>query len=136
MARCQCGALHVQVQGEPESVVACSCIACQRRTGSVLGVGAYYPRDRVSFHGEAREHVRAADSGFSFHTFFCPSCGTSLYWWSDRGPVRIGIAVGAFADPTFPKPERSVYETSKHTWLHFAPGTLGFEHGRDSKRTR
>ena len=35
----------------------------------------------------------------------------------------ISVAVGAFADPTFPPPERSVYANRKHAWVEF--GSLG-----------
>jgi hypothetical protein len=135
-AQCQCGALRIAVTGDEEAVVACSCSACQRRTGSVLGVGAYYARDQVAISGEAREYVRTADSGHAFHSFFCPTCGSSLYFYSARDPNRIGVAVGAFADPDFPAPARSVFDESKHKWIAFGADVPGFSRGRDSARTR
>lgn len=135
-AHCQCGALKLSVEGDHEAVVACSCLDCQRRTGSVLAVGVYYRKTQVAITGEAREHVRPADSGNQFHTFFCPTCGTSLYFYSDRDPNRIGVAVGAFADPDFPAPVRSVFDQSKHKWITFGADVPGFARGRDSERTR
>jgi hypothetical protein len=51
-AHCSCGALRVVVSADPEAVVACHCGECQRRTGSVFGVGAsskrkkFAPKDR------------------------------------------------------------------------------------------
>lgn len=135
-AQCQCGALRIAVTGEHEAVVACSCTECQRRTGSVLGMGAYYPKAQVAIEGEAREYVRQADSGNAFHTFFCPTCGSSMYFYSDRDPNRVGVAVGAFADPDFPPPMRSVFDESKHKWVVFGADVPGFSRGRDSARTR
>ena len=41
-ASCQCGALSAKTRVEPTGIVACHCSGCQRRTGSVFGVGAYY----------------------------------------------------------------------------------------------
>jgi hypothetical protein len=32
-------------------------------------------------------------------------------------PQLIGVGVGAFADPSFPPPEGSVFATYKHGWL-------------------
>jgi hypothetical protein len=31
----------------------------------------------------------------------------------------IGVAVGALADPDFPAPVISIFERSKHHWVHF-----------------
>ncbi|HVK80485.1 MAG TPA: GFA family protein [Verrucomicrobiae bacterium] len=135
-AQCQCGALKANVDGEPDAVVACSCLECQRRSGSAFGLGAYFQRDGVKVSGDSREYVRIADSGNAFHTFFCPNCGTSLYWFSARDPERVGVAVGAFADPNFPAPNRSVFDESKHAWVCFADDLAGFTRGRDSARTR
>jgi hypothetical protein len=126
-AQCQCGALRASVDTEPEAVVICSCTECQRRSGSPFGEAAYFSRDHVTLSGEAREYVRTADSGKTFHTF---------YWHSARDPNRIGIAVGAFADSHFPAPSRSVFDRSKADWLTLSADIPGFEAGRDSARTR
>jgi hypothetical protein len=32
-------------------------------------------------------------------------------------PDRIGVAVGAFADPAFPAPTQQVHEEQRHPWL-------------------
>lgn len=135
-AQCQCGALKVAAEGEPESVVLCSCTECQRRSGSAFGLGAYYQRSTLAISGEARQFTRIADSGKAFHTFFCPACGTSLYWYSDRDPERYGVAVGAFADADFPPPSRSVFDERKHKWVKLGADIPGFTRGRDSERSR
>jgi hypothetical protein len=48
---------------------------------------------------------------------FCSACGSSVFWQPERMPQLIGIAVGAFADPSFPPPEQSVFTTYKHGCL-------------------
>jgi len=116
-------------KGEPAGVVACHCLACQRRTGSVLGVGAYFPRENVELRGETREFVRPTDAGNLFVTHFCPVCGTSMHWHSDRNQGMVGVAVGAFGDPSFPAPVRSVWEQTRHGWVE-VPCELHFEKGR------
>jgi hypothetical protein len=35
----------------------------------------------------------------------------------EKWPGVIAVAVGAFADPTFPAPKFSVWEHRKHGWL-------------------
>lgn len=127
--------MRARVDGAREAVVACSCDDCRRRSGSAFGVGVYYPRAAVAVTGEAREYVRATDSGNTFHTFFCPTCGTSLYWYGSRDPSRIGLATGCFEASEQLPPDRSVYEARKQDWVDFGD-VPGFERGRDSTRTR
>jgi len=98
-------------------VVACHCLDCQRRTGASFGVGAFYPVDAVAISGAPKEFTRDAASGGKVHTYFCPNCGSTIYWKADSLPSLIGVAVGALADPKNPAPLRSVFEQSKHDWV-------------------
>jgi len=116
-AQCSCGALRIEAEGDPAAVVACHCRDCQRRTGSVFGVGAYYERDCIRVQGRSSQYVRDAQEGRKFRTRFCPECGTSLYWDTDRHPTLVGIAVGGFCDPEFQRPTRSVFEQTMHRWV-------------------
>ena len=129
-AACACGSVRVVAAGEPVGVVACRCLDCQRRTGSVLGVGAYYPQERITVTGVTKEFVRPTESGGSFSTHFCPRCGTSLHWSSGKNPGLVGVAVGAFADPAFPAPVRSVFERSMHAWVRVDVAPQHFPKGR------
>ncbi len=48
---------------------------------------------------------------------FCATCGTTVFWYPDRLPDQVGVAVGAFADPGFPAPTQSVYAQHRHPWV-------------------
>ena len=98
-------------------VVACHCLDCQRRTSAPYSVGAFYPVDAVAISGTPKEFTRDAASGAKVHFYFCPDCGSTIYWKADRLPSMIGVAVGALADPEYPAPVRSVFEQSKHNWV-------------------
>jgi len=50
-------------------------------------------------------------------SFFCPNCGSTIYWKADNLPSLIGVAVGTLADPKYPAPVKSVFEQSKHNWV-------------------
>jgi hypothetical protein len=130
-AQCQCGQLTVELPGPSPAVVACHCIACQRRSGSPFGVLAYYPEDLLTVAGEGKRFERATDEGSRFETVFCPECGSTVYARTAKHPSMIGVAVGAIADRTFPAPVRSVWEESMHHWVtvpgevqHFAKGRV------------
>jgi len=111
-------------------VVACHCIECQRRTGAIFGVGAYFTQEQVKVLGASQEYVRPTDAGHAFTSNFCPKCATSLFWASGKNPGLIGVAVGAFADPGFAPPTRSVWEQSKHHWVEVSVAAQHFSKGR------
>ena len=78
-ASCQCGSLTATIaDGAEATTVVCHCIDCQKRSGSPFGAMAYYPDDAVSIGGEAREYSRPTDSGKTYTTGFCSTCGSTL----------------------------------------------------------
>jgi hypothetical protein len=125
-AHCCCGSLRAKTIGEPVFVAACFCEECVRRTGSTFGVSTYWPREHVELSGSATRYVRDGQEGRKVTLYFCPKCGSTVYWELDRRPGALGISVGSFFDPDFPAPTLSVWEQSKPDWIelptaaHFA----------------
>jgi hypothetical protein len=116
-AACSCGQLTAVTEGDPIRISMCHCLACQRRTGSVFGVQARFPRDKVRVDGRATAYVRTGDSGNRATFHFCPECGAIVYYELEGLPEAIAVPVGAFADPSFPAPWVSVYEARRHPWV-------------------
>ena len=127
-ASCCCGQLRIVVHGDPVGVGVCHCLACQRRTGSVFAaLAAFEAPYEVS--GTASEYVRAGDQGARFTFRFCPECGTNLFH-TEQGPHErsyVSVAVGAFADPSFPAPQDSVYECRRHSWVRLPEGITAYD---------
>ena len=119
IAHCCCGSLRAEATGEPTLVAACHCMECQRRTGSPFGVSTFFPKEQVRAEGPSKVYVRGSDSGRKLEIHFCPDCGTSVFWYAEGLPDLIGIAIGAFADPSMPWPTISVWETTRHPWVTF-----------------
>ena len=40
---------------------------------------------------------------------------------------RVSVAVGAFADPSFPPPEDSVYESRRHPWVQLPESVTRYD---------
>ena len=118
-ARCSCGSLRAEVNGEPVLVQVCHCTECQRRTGSVFGVASFFQKSEVQTSGASKVYVRDGQEGRKLRLHFCPECGTTVFGENDLRPGLIGIFVGAFADPNFPAPSRSIWERSRHSWIRF-----------------
>ncbi len=117
-AACSCGQLNLTAEGEPVRISVCHCLACQRRTGSVFGAQARFPREKVSVEGRSTQYVRVGDSGSKIVFHFCPECGATVYYHLEGAPEAMIVPVGAFADPEFPAPKRSVYEARRHAWVN------------------
>jgi hypothetical protein len=128
-ARCSCGALTLELKAPPKVAIACHCLDCQRRTGAPFGVGVFYPADAVIVSGTATEFIRKAASGGRVFTYFCPVCGSSIYWKAENLPSMIGVAVGALADPKYVVPDKSIFERSKHSWVQIDAAAEHFEYG-------
>jgi len=120
-------ALKVMVSGEPTLVLACNCTQCQKRTGSVFGVSAYFPKEAVSVSGKSKVFTSVSDRGTRSGAHFCPECGTTLFWDASLGR---GVAVGCFADPSFPPPQFVAWAQHQHHWARFPEGVPIYKQGR------
>ena len=119
-ASCACGQFRIVCAGDPERVALCHCLDCQRRTGSAFSVAAFYPRDAVTPEGHEKTTRRLGGSGRGLTFHFCPDCGGTVYWEPEFRPEWIAVAVGCFADPAFPQPEKAVFEDRAHPWAKIA----------------
>ncbi len=69
--------------------------------------GRHSGYSRISDEADAKEHV--------FH--FCPECGSSVVYTEPTEPDLIVVSVGSFADPSFPPPTESGYDSQRHAWV-------------------
>ena len=70
-------------------------------------VGRFSDFSRISDEADRNEHV--------FH--FCPDCGSQVFYTEPTEPELIVVSVGSFADPTFPPPTESGYDSRRHHWV-------------------
>jgi hypothetical protein len=87
-ASCSCGQLRIQVEGEPQGVGLCHCLACQQRTGSVFAALASFSAPFKVFGTEyIRTGGQGAGSDFAFARFVgllssIPKKVTTILWVS------------------------------------------------------
>lgn len=118
VASCSCGALRVVVAGDPVRINACSCLACQKRSGSAFTYTAFFPEAAVRRRdGNARVYREVRDAGRWHDSHFCPVCGVAVYCGLESLPGLVGIAVGTLSDPGFAAPQRFYWTTSRPHWL-------------------
>jgi len=74
-----------------------------------------FPRGQVQIEGTSTVFERRGEGVVTMH--FCPTCGSTVYWFLDGLPDSISVAVGAFASREVPPPTFSVYEDRQHPWV-------------------
>jgi hypothetical protein len=122
-ATCHCGQLRLEVTGEPFRVSLCSCLDCQRRTGSAFGMQAGFRADQVEVTGRYADFSRiSSESDRKEHVFhFCPDCGSQVFYTEPTEPDLVVVSAGSFADPSFPAPVESGYDSRRHRWVILPP---------------
>jgi hypothetical protein len=127
-AACHCGQLRLEVSGEPRAVSICNCLACQRRTGSAFGMQAGFKADQVRIAGRYSDYTRTSDEADKKpHVFhFCPDCGSQVFYTEPGEPDLIVVSVGSFADPSFPPPTTSGYDSRRHHWVGLPDSIMRF----------
>src|SRR5262245_47228044 len=121
-ASCACGALRVTAVGAPEVVNACSCLNCQKRSGSAFSYTAFFRNDAIRIEGEARPYRETRAAGRWHEVHFCVRCGVGGVSRLEVFPHLTGVAVGCFADPSFDAPSGFYWGSRRLPWL---PAPLG-----------
>ncbi|MBS0483341.1 MAG: GFA family protein [Proteobacteria bacterium] len=115
-ARCSCGQLSLELHGEPRVNALCHCSDCKRRTGSAFGWSAYFPERQVGAQSgtAVKRSVPVSEPQFRY---FCPDCGTTLWWTAAMAPGMVGVAGGAFDPGVLGEPAASHSDGQKCAWL-------------------
>ena len=121
IAACACGALTAAVTAPPSKVHVCTCLDCQRMSGSALSYTAFFAEAATTIAGPFKAWRRIASSGRWIDSHFCPECGSRLFTRMEAFPGAVGIAVGCFADPEFDKPATVYWTTRRHRWFVAPP---------------
>ncbi len=105
------------------------CRLCQRQTGSVGVVNAFYESDRVTVtQGALTEATVKSGSGGGHTIARCAECGTAVFSYYPRvGRFGVGIRVGSFDDPDAFTPTAVVFTESKMPWVAVPEGIPAFE---------
>jgi hypothetical protein len=80
---------------------------------------AGFKTDQVEVAGRFNDYTRVSDEPDHMeHVFhFCPDCGSQVFYTEPTNPDLVVVSVGAFADPSFPPPTESAYDSRRHQWV-------------------
>jgi hypothetical protein len=126
-AACACGSITVTVTAEPLMVHACSCLDCQRRSGSAFSYSAFFPQSAVTIGGDPTQWRRSSEAGRWNEASFCPTCGVTVFTRLEALPDLVCVPVGCFTEPHFPGPAKFYWSSKRHHWLDLPAGTERIE---------
>jgi tetratricopeptide (TPR) repeat protein len=80
---------------------------------------AGFKADQVQVAGRFSDFARVSDEADRMeHVFhFCPECGSQVFYTEPSEPDLVVVSVGSFADPSFPPPTESGYDSRRHPWV-------------------
>lgn len=117
-ATCSCRRVELVLAGEPRRVYGCSCMECQRCTGSAFSYRAIYAESAiVSKKGETRSWRRTGSSGQWLEQAFCTVCGSVVLMRAEALKDALSVSVGCLEDRDFPAPQMLHWPDRKHRWL-------------------
>jgi hypothetical protein len=84
---------------------------------------AGFKADQVEVVGRFNDYLRVSDEADrKAHVFhFCPDCGSQVFYTEPSDPDLVVVSVGSFADPSFPSPTESGYDSRRHPWVGLPP---------------
>lgn len=118
-ASCNCGAIRIEVRGQPMRVGLCHCTTCRKASGAPFTASGIWRTEDVTVNGGTASWK---DSSVARH--FCPSCGCQLFGAFDGG---VAIGLGAFdAAPTDLVPTYELFTRRRERWFQVATETEMF----------
>lgn len=116
---CVCGAVEFEVKGALSSPDACHCEQCRKHSGHFF-VSTDVPKSALTVRGE--ENLTWYDSKKKkVRRGFCSVCGSPLFW----EPLErdwIGVAMGAFEQPTHTQISLHIYISEKGDYYEIGDG--------------
>lgn len=111
--RCLCGAVTWAFQGPRGRNLICHCETCQRAASSAYAAFVEVDPDRIEWEGPRTDYQSSPG------TFrgFCPTCGTRLYFRSDRWPGELHIHAATLDNPALYQPDCQVVLCERAPWL-------------------
>ena len=112
--RCDCGAVHYDVDGPFAYALNCHCSECRRRTGSAFKPFAGIARDKLRItQGEADLAILGTAEN---NNTSCARCGTLLFSVVQDG-ARVHVTLGTIEGDPGIRPRAHIFVGSKAAWF-------------------
>ncbi|MDX8505377.1 GFA family protein [Mesorhizobium captivum] len=109
-----CGAVTWTYSGDVTRNLVCNCADCQRATSAPFTAFLGMRPEQLRWTGDIR-HYESSPNAFRG---FCSSCGTRLYFRSDKWPHEVHVHAATLTDPDEYQPHAQVFICSRAKWLN------------------
>lgn len=123
---CACGAVKLQVNGEPIAIRQCWCRQCQRMSGGGPTHNAMFRTEDVRIEGELAGYGYVADSGNRLTQWYCPACGNPVYGQSSARLQFRTVRLGVLDQPHDLKPTMAIWTEAAPPWAVIDPALEQF----------
>ena len=116
-AGCMCGAVRLNVTGDPVTVIQCHCSDCQKSVGGGAVLIGLFPKTRFEhLSGELSGYDVIGESGEPVRRNFCPTCGSPLYSELGKYPDLIAVKAGIWDEDRQLVPQMAIWTDSAPEW--------------------
>ena len=116
--RCLCGAIRWRATAQPLWAAHCHCESCRRATSSPFTSYIGYATEAVDWTGTPATF--ASSPGVT--RGFCPTCGSPLFFRSERWPDETHVFAASLYDPSLYRPEGHAYWEEHLPWADINDG--------------
>ena len=116
---CLCGAIRIEITGEPMVISHCHCATCRKATGAPFITWITLAPDGFAYTQGRPAIYRSTPS---IRRSFCAECGTTLGYASDDYDDELDIAAAALDDPAQVRPDDHIWVDGMLPWLKFDDG--------------
>ncbi|GAA5833871.1 hypothetical protein JCM11251_005993 [Rhodosporidiobolus azoricus] len=117
--KCNCGAVRVTINGDPQANALCSCTGCRASSGSIFSVNLVVQTKNLEISGEdniTEYKDTNTDSGHTAVRRFCKKCGSAVETVVAENPDTHFVKGGLFEPKSLPKPSLELFSRNWENW--------------------
>lgn len=115
---CHCGAIRYRVEGEAKTHALCHCTDCRRHSGAPMVGWTMYAASACTVTRGTPKLYASSEHG---RRYFCPDCGTGLFYKNDSIlPGIIDIQSATYDDPAAVPARVHIQIADRIAWMKTA----------------
>jgi len=113
---CLCGAIDFSVALPSKWCAHCHCSMCRKEHGAGFVTWAGFDEGQVTFNAD-NSQLRWYQSSPGAARGFCRTCGSSMFFRSQRWPGELHVALGCLNDEIDRRPQANVFLDHHAAWM-------------------
>lgn len=122
--KCSCGAVTLEIVGEPRWVGHCHCPSCQKVSGTAFATYAGFLNEQVRFTGEQPKVFKSSPN---VKRSFCGECGTPISFEGEAWPREFHVHLSLLDRADELKPMGHAHIKTRVPWVHLEEDLIKFE---------